>query len=73
LHASAKVDINVKAGGDVFVYGNPAEVTKNTLAGGRIYIESHKLFTIKKPGDKPGFFVCLRNYFLKIKRVMNIP
>lgn len=39
LHATEKVDIKVTAGGDVFVYGNPAEVKKNTLAGGRIYIE----------------------------------
>lgn len=40
LHASDRVDINVKAGGDVYVYGNPAEVNKSTLAGGRIYIEN---------------------------------
>lgn len=39
LHASEKVDIQVKAGGDVYVYGNPAEVNKSTFAGGRIYIE----------------------------------
>lgn len=39
LHASEKVDINVKAGGDVYVYGNPREVNKNTLAGGRIFIK----------------------------------
>jgi hypothetical protein len=39
LHASEKVEINVTAGGDVSVYGNPSEVQKNTLAGGRIYIE----------------------------------
>lgn len=38
LHASEKVNINVKAGGDVYVYGNPKEVNKNTLAGGRIFI-----------------------------------
>lgn len=36
LHATEKLDINVKAGGDVVVYGNPREVNKNTLAGGRI-------------------------------------
>ncbi|MEX0290483.1 MAG: head GIN domain-containing protein [Flavobacteriaceae bacterium] len=41
LHASDKVDINVKAGGDVYVYGNPREVNKNTLAGGRIYIKDN--------------------------------
>jgi hypothetical protein len=38
LHASDKVDIKVKAGGDVYVYGNPAQVYKSTMAGGRIYI-----------------------------------
>jgi len=38
LSATDKVDIDVKAGGDVYVYGNPAEVNKNTLVGGRIYI-----------------------------------
>ncbi|NNJ89531.1 MAG: DUF2807 domain-containing protein [Eudoraea sp.] len=39
LSATDKVDINVRAGGDVYVYGNPKEVNKNTLAGGRIYIK----------------------------------
>ena len=39
LFVSEKVDINVKAGGDVYVYGNPREVNKNTFAGGRIYIQ----------------------------------
>lgn len=39
LSASEKVDINVRAGGDVFVYGNPKEVNKNTFAGGRIHIK----------------------------------
>ncbi|WP_276389720.1 head GIN domain-containing protein [Eudoraea chungangensis] len=36
LYATEQVDVNVKAGGDVFVYGNPKTVNKNTLAGGRI-------------------------------------
>ena len=39
LFVSEKVDINVRAGGDVYVYGNPREVNKNTFAGGRIYIQ----------------------------------
>jgi hypothetical protein len=39
LSASERVDIIVRAGGDVYVYGNPKEVNKNTLAGGRIYIK----------------------------------
>lgn len=38
LFASEQVDINVRAGGDVYVYGNPDEVNKNTFAGGRIFI-----------------------------------
>ncbi len=36
LYASQKLDISVKAGGDVYVYGNPKDVNKKTLAGGRI-------------------------------------
>ncbi|MCK5442868.1 MAG: DUF2807 domain-containing protein [Maribacter sp.] len=39
IFASDKVDINVKAGGDVYVYGNPKNVNKKTLAGGRVYIK----------------------------------
>lgn len=39
LNASDMVDINVTAGGDVYVYGNPAEVRKSTLAGGRIFMK----------------------------------
>jgi len=39
IYASDKVDINVKAGGDVYVYGNPRSVNKKTLAGGRVYIK----------------------------------
>lgn len=39
LYVSDTVDINVKAGGDVYVYGNPRQVNKNILAGGRVYIK----------------------------------
>ena len=39
VYASEKVDVNVKAGGDVYVYGNPKDVNKKTLAGGRVYIQ----------------------------------
>ncbi len=39
LFVSEKVDINVRAGGDVYVYGSPKEVNKNTFAGGRVYIQ----------------------------------
>tara|TARA_R110000796_G_scaffold41772_4_gene103519 strand:- start:101672 stop:102271 length:600 start_codon:yes stop_codon:yes gene_type:complete len=38
VYASERVNINIKAGGDVDVYGNPKEVNKNTFAGGRIHI-----------------------------------
>ncbi|MEH6681371.1 MAG: head GIN domain-containing protein [Sediminicola sp.] len=38
LYASEKVNINVRAGGDVTVYGNPKQVNKNTFAGGRVRI-----------------------------------
>lgn len=38
VFASEKVDINIKAGGDVVVYGNPQEVNKNTFAGGRVKV-----------------------------------
>ena len=38
MYVSEKVDINIRAGGDVYVYGNPREVNKNTLVGGRIVI-----------------------------------
>lgn len=39
VYASDKVDINVKAGGDVYVYGNPKDVNKKTLAGGRVHFK----------------------------------
>nr|WP_297785202.1 head GIN domain-containing protein [uncultured Allomuricauda sp.] len=39
VFASEMVDINVKAGGDVYVYGNPETVHKKTFVGGRIYIK----------------------------------
>ncbi|MBA6313242.1 head GIN domain-containing protein [Cellulophaga baltica] len=38
VYASKKVDIKIKAGGDVTVYGNPEHVNKNTFAGGRVRI-----------------------------------
>jgi hypothetical protein len=37
LHASSQVEIDVTAGGDVYVYGNPEVVDKNTFAGGRVH------------------------------------
>ncbi len=38
VFASDKVDVNVKAGGDVVVYGQPKEVNKKTFVGGRVKI-----------------------------------
>ncbi|RNC91751.1 MAG: DUF2807 domain-containing protein [Allomuricauda sp.] len=38
VFASDRIDINVKAGGDVTVYGQPKEVNKKTFIGGRITI-----------------------------------
>ncbi|MDF0708038.1 head GIN domain-containing protein [Flagellimonas okinawensis] len=39
VFASEMVDINVRAGGDVYVYGNPEKVNKRTFVGGRVYIK----------------------------------
>lgn len=39
LHASERVEIDVTAGGDVYVYGNPTQVDKNTFAGGRVFFK----------------------------------
>lgn len=38
VFASERIDINVKAGGDVTVYGKPKEVNKSTFVGGRIRV-----------------------------------
>lgn len=38
IYVTQSVDINVRAGGDVVVYGNPKDVKKKTLFGGRIKI-----------------------------------
>ncbi|SNZ00861.1 head GIN domain-containing protein [Flagellimonas pacifica] len=38
VFASQQVDISVKAGGDVHVYGKPKKVYKNTFIGGRVYM-----------------------------------
>ncbi|MGD1945312.1 MAG: head GIN domain-containing protein [Croceivirga sp.] len=38
VFASERVNIDVKAGGDVVVYGNPKYVNKKTFVGGRIRI-----------------------------------
>ncbi|WP_438961189.1 head GIN domain-containing protein [Nonlabens sp.] len=38
VHAMNAVDVNIQAGGDVIVYGNPKKVNKKTFAGGRVKI-----------------------------------
>lgn len=38
INASNRVDVRVTAGGDVNIYGNPKDVNKKKLAGGRIKI-----------------------------------
>ncbi|MCB0372207.1 MAG: DUF2807 domain-containing protein [Muricauda sp.] len=40
VFASEAVDINVRAGGDVYVYGNPKTVNKKTFVGGRVHIKN---------------------------------
>ena len=37
VNASKIVDANVRAGGDVYIYGNPEKVNENTFMGGRVY------------------------------------
>lgn len=39
VHAVQSVDVNVRAGGDVIVRGNPGKITQKTLFGGRIDIK----------------------------------
>ena len=39
LYASEEVDIQIRAGGDVYVYGDPGRVYKDTMIGGRIYFQ----------------------------------
>ena len=36
VNATELIDIRIKAGGDVFIYGNPKEIKEKTLLGGRI-------------------------------------
>ena len=38
VYSSEQIDVNVKAGGDVVIYGNPKKVNKKTFVGGRIKI-----------------------------------
>lgn len=35
VNATETVDVRIKAGGDVFIYGKPKEINENTLLGGR--------------------------------------
>ena len=39
LFAREAVDIQIRAGGDVYVYGNPKRVQKDRIFGGRIYLK----------------------------------
>ncbi len=39
LYASQEVDIRIRAGGDVYVYGDPQRVHKDQAFGGRIYFQ----------------------------------
>lgn len=36
IHATERVDVRIKAGGDVFIYGNPKTVDESRVFGGRI-------------------------------------
>jgi len=36
VHATESVDVRIKAGGNVFIYGKPKQVDESTLLGGRI-------------------------------------
>jgi len=38
VFASDRIDIDIKAGGDVIVYGKPGQVNKKTFVGGRITV-----------------------------------
>lgn len=38
INASESVNAKIRAGGDVYIYGNPATVNKNTAFGGRIKV-----------------------------------
>ncbi|TNJ47080.1 DUF2807 domain-containing protein [Tamlana fucoidanivorans] len=36
VNGSKLVDVKIRAGGDVFIYGNPETITENTALGGRV-------------------------------------
>ncbi len=36
VHATLKVDVRIKAGGDVYIYGKPKQVDESRVLGGRI-------------------------------------
>ena len=38
IKASKKVDAKVRAGGSIYIYGNPKEVEKDKIFGGKIQI-----------------------------------
>lgn len=39
LYAAKSVDIEIRAGGDVYVWGDPKQVNKDRMFGGRIYLQ----------------------------------
>lgn len=39
VNASNIVDVNIKAGGNVYIYGNPETVKENTMFGGRVKLK----------------------------------
>ena len=36
VNASEFVEVRVRAGGDVYIYGNPKEIDEKTVLGGRV-------------------------------------
>ena len=38
LYATLEADVQIRAGGDVYVYGNPERLYKDKIFGGRIYV-----------------------------------
>jgi len=39
IHSTKKVEATVRAGGKVYIYGNPETIDKNTILGGKIIIK----------------------------------
>ena len=39
LYAAEEVEVQIRAGGDVYIYGDPTRVNKDTMMGGRVYFQ----------------------------------